>query len=99
MDKKELLQKIANRALASFEPDDKDDDQEEKTTILPPNTDHLYVWRTDSAGQKIPEMDGVTVRTDWSELLEIIRDRHFRDQETVTAVVYPCAPIQCIDEP
>jgi len=97
MNKKELLQKVWNRIIRRFKADEVDD-AEEEPSILPPNTDHLYIWRTDDEGEKIPALDGVTVRTDWNELLEIIRAEHFSNQDCVATVVYACAPIQCIDK-
>jgi nickel-dependent lactate racemase len=98
MNKRELLQKVWNRITRLFKVHKVDDEEEEVTSILPPNTDHLYIWRTDAEGEKIPELDGVTVRTDWDELLEIIRAKHFLNQDSVSTVVYACAPIQCIDK-
>lgn len=71
---------------------------QERVTVLPPNTEHLYVWRTDAGGVTIPPIEGLTVMDDWPSLLEAIRQRHFRDQAKVRVSVYPCAPIQCLDD-
>ena len=98
MDKVELAKKVRNRVVERFKPPPEEDEPEEETTILPPNTEHLYLYRTEPSGQPLPELDRVTVTSDWAELLRIIEEEHFPDATRIRAIVYPCAPIQCIDD-
>ena len=101
MNKWELTKKIFARITGVFATqaqDEADSDLEGPSTVLPPNTDHLYVWRTDERGHPIPEIEGLTVRTDWQELIRTVQERHPATRGEVRAVLYPCAPIQCQDD-
>lgn len=98
MDKKELLGKVWNRVAGIVKKKEVVAKQEEKTTILPPNTEHLYVLRTDPNGAEIQPLDDVTICNEWSELLKLLGDSHFPPGKTVSVALYPCAPIQCIDD-
>lgn len=102
MEKKELLQKIARRLLRMFKrtvaEKETNTKEGEKITALPPNSRHLYVWRTDRSGEPIPEIDDVSVFDDWDQLVAAVSREHFGARRSVRAVLYPCAPIQCIDD-
>ena len=76
---------------------DEDETEDEEVTFLPPNTEHLYIWRTDKNGEPIPDMKDVTVYLEWQELIDKVKENHFKNKDSVKAVFYPCAPIQCID--
>lgn len=69
---------------------------EEKVTALPPNSRHLYVWRTDP-DVDIQPIDDLTVMHDWNDLIRRIDEQHFVGRELVRARLYACAPLQCIE--
>jgi nickel-dependent lactate racemase len=96
VEKRKIPAKIWNRVMDRIRPPAENGAEEEKVTALPPNSDHLYVWRTDP-DREIPPIDDLTVRADWTELVEEIDRRHFAGRETVRACVYTCAPLQCLD--
>ena len=95
VDKRALPAKVWGRIRDRFLPPD-EAPVEEEVTALPPNSDHLYVWRTDP-GTEIQPIDHVTVMHDWQELVGRIEATHFPGRERVRACVYVCAPLQCLD--
>lgn len=95
VDKKALPRKVWNRVAGSLGRSE-EEQAEETITALPPNSEHLYVWRTDPSTE-IQAIDDLTVLHDWDELIRHVHDRHFKDRDLVKACVYVCAPLQCID--
>ncbi len=102
MNKVELMQKAARRLLELFRHRPKQARAEssdvDKITVLPPNSTHLYVWRTDPSGEPIPELENVSVFTEWNKLVETVVETHLQGRTQVRVALYPCAPIQCIEE-
>ena len=75
-----------------------DADMEEPVSVLPDNTDHLYVYRTDSSETEHPSIDGISIYDNWDMLLADVFAENFKNRSTVRVDIYPCAPIQCLDE-
>jgi len=98
MNKIELARKVVSRIFGVFRSEEDSETESEEITILPPNTDHLYIWRTDAAGAAIPDIENVTVNTDVRELIDEIQKNHLVGKSKIKASVYPCAPIQCIED-
>lgn len=97
VDKAALPAKIWGRIRDRFAPPE-EAPPEAQVTALPPNSEHLYVWRTDP-GTEIQPIDGVTVKHEWQELVDLIESEHFAGRERVRACLYVCAPLQCIETP
>lgn len=94
-----VAKKVLTRVARKILPHQKTEQApKERVTVLPPNTEHLYVWRTDPAGETIPPIDDLTMSNDWHALLQTIRQKHFQGKDSVKVCVYPCAPIQCLDD-
>ncbi len=95
----EFTRKLIRRVRRSVgSPDGASTTEKETVTVLPPNTEHLYLLRTDPFGGELPEIETLTIRSDWTDLLSAIRSDGLQRPGPVRAHVYPCAPLQCLDD-
>ena len=62
---------------------------------IPRNTDHLWVFRTDDTAASLPDVEDMTVLTDWQSILDAIARERDADKP-LKVRIYPCAPLQTV---
>lgn len=95
---KVILEKISQRIKDIVKPSKEEaskESQPRKTSPLPRNTDHLWVYHTENDKTNLPEIEDITMLYEWKDVIKMIETENSKNNIKVR--IYPCAPLQCLD--